>query len=100
MIDLVPGQGSAVTACVSTFPLSRYVLLNSSTYHMQNNLVRCLLSAVLVSVIELIFDAIGVGWTYILLTGITLLSLPVIYLELKLGPKIRKKRLEAMAKTN
>lgn len=67
---------------------------------MQNNLVRCLLSAVLVSVIELIFDAIGVGWTYILLTGITLLSLPVIYLELKLGPKIRKKRLEAMAKTN
>ncbi|KXN88757.1 Quinidine resistance protein 1 [Leucoagaricus sp. SymC.cos] len=77
MIDLVPGQGSAVTAC--------------------NNFVRCLLSAALVSVIELIFDAIGVGWTYILLTGITLLSLPVLYLELKLGPKIRQKRFKPVA---
>ncbi|XP_006453741.1 hypothetical protein AGABI2DRAFT_39845, partial [Agaricus bisporus var. bisporus H97] len=72
MIDLVPGQGSAITAC--------------------NNLVRCLLSAALVSVIQLIFDGIGVGWTYILLTGLTLLSLPVTYLELKIGPRIRRKR--------
>jgi hypothetical protein len=48
-----------------------------------------------VSVIELIFDAIGVGWTYILLAGITLLSLPLIFLELKLGPTIRKKRFNA-----
>jgi hypothetical protein len=64
-------------------------------FHGQNNLVRCLLSAIVVSVIELIFDAIGVGWTYILLAGITLLSVPLVYLELKLGPTIRKKRLNA-----
>ncbi|KAF5352633.1 hypothetical protein D9756_005998 [Leucocoprinus leucothites] len=79
MIDLVPRQGSAVTAC--------------------NNLVRCLLSAALVSVIELIFDAIGVGWTYIVLTGTTLLSLPIIFLELKFGPRIRKNRLASETKT-
>ncbi|KAF9454087.1 MFS general substrate transporter [Macrolepiota fuliginosa MF-IS2] len=76
MIDLVPGQGSAVTAC--------------------NNLVRCGLSAVFVSVIELMFNSMGVGWTYVLLTGITLLSLPAIFLELRFGPEIRKKRLHAV----
>ncbi|KAL9716504.1 hypothetical protein Ac2012v2_000952 [Leucoagaricus gongylophorus] len=79
MLDLVPGQSSAVTAC--------------------NNLVRCLLSAVLVSVIELIFDAIGVGWTYVLLAGIALLSLPFVYIEIKIGPEIRKKRLSAEVKS-
>jgi hypothetical protein len=44
------------------------------------------------------FNGIGVGWTYVLLTGITLASLPVILLELKFGPRIRRKRLEAAAK--
>ncbi|KAF8167670.1 major facilitator superfamily domain-containing protein [Crassisporium funariophilum] len=72
MIDLVPGQSSSVTAC--------------------NNLVRCTLSAVLVSVIELIIKGIGIGWTYILLGGITLLSLPLIYLSFKVGPRCRVKR--------
>ncbi|KAJ3573050.1 hypothetical protein NP233_g2682 [Leucocoprinus birnbaumii] len=75
MLDLVPGQGSAVTAC--------------------NNLVRCLLSAALVSIIQLIFDAIGIGWTYVLLAGITLLALPFLFLELKYGPRIRRKRFNA-----
>lgn len=61
--------------------------------------MRCLLSAVLVSVIELIFDAIGVGWTYVLLAGIALLSLPFVYIEIKFGPEIRKKRLSAEVKS-
>lgn len=96
MIDLVPGQGSAITACVSISYYTPSIL----TKRDQNNLVRCLLSAALVSVIQLIFDGIGVGWTYILLTGLTLLSLPVTYLELKIGPRIRRKRFNALTIPN
>jgi hypothetical protein len=47
---------------------------------------------------DLLLNSIGVGWTYVLLAGITLTTLPVIFLELKFGPQIRRKRLEAIAK--
>ncbi|KAJ3552406.1 hypothetical protein NP233_g12892 [Leucocoprinus birnbaumii] len=43
MIDLAPGQGSAAQAC--------------------SNLVRCGLSAVIISIIQPIINGIGVGWT-------------------------------------
>ncbi|GLB35921.1 putative MFS general substrate transporter [Lyophyllum shimeji] len=72
MIDLFPGYGSSVTAC--------------------NNLVRCSLSAFLVSVIDLIIRALGVGWTYVLLGGVSLLVLPLLYLEMRIGPTCRAKR--------
>ncbi|KAF9460102.1 major facilitator superfamily domain-containing protein [Collybia nuda] len=72
MIDLMPGQGSSITAC--------------------NNFVRCSLSAALVSVIQLIIDAVGVGWTYVILSGLSLFALPLLYLEMKVGPKCRGKR--------
>lgn len=72
MIDLFPGQGSSITAC--------------------NNLVRCSLSAFLVSVIDLIIRALGVGWTYVLLGGVSLLILPLLYLEMRIGPACRAKR--------
>ncbi|CAA7265936.1 unnamed protein product [Cyclocybe aegerita] len=72
MIDLVPGQSSSVTAC--------------------NNLIRCTLSAVLVSVIELIIKGIGIGWTYVLHCGISLLALPLIYVAIRIGPRYRIKR--------
>ncbi|KAF9537815.1 MFS general substrate transporter [Agrocybe pediades] len=75
MIDLVPGQSSSVTAC--------------------NNFIRCSLSAVIVSVVEPIINAIGMGWTYILLSGICLLSLPLIYLAIRIGPRYRVKRQRA-----
>ncbi|TFK36942.1 MFS general substrate transporter [Crucibulum laeve] len=76
MIDLVPNQGSSVTGC--------------------NNLVRCLLSAAVVSVIDLIINGIGVGWTYVLLSGLSLLSIPLIYIAIRLGPSIRTKRRERL----
>ncbi|KDR85436.1 hypothetical protein GALMADRAFT_132132 [Galerina marginata CBS 339.88] len=72
MIDLVPGQSSSVTAC--------------------NNITRCTLSAVVVSVIELIIKAIGVGWTYVLLSGMGVMSLPLVYLSIRIGPGYRAKR--------
>lgn len=75
MIDLAPSQSSSITAC--------------------NNLVRCTLSAVLVSVIQLILDGIGIGWTYVLLCGVTLISVPLIFLSIKLGPACRARRRSA-----
>ncbi|PCH33997.1 MFS general substrate transporter [Wolfiporia cocos MD-104 SS10] len=50
IVDLVPDQSASVTAC--------------------NNLVRCSFGAALVSVIDLILNALGTGWTYVLLPGI------------------------------
>ncbi|KAF8204569.1 major facilitator superfamily domain-containing protein [Pholiota molesta] len=77
MIDLVPGQSSSVTAC--------------------NNLIRCTLSAVLVSVIELMLKGMGIGWTYVLLGAILLTAIPVVYLSIRIGPKYRIKRQQERA---
>ncbi|KNZ75019.1 Quinidine resistance protein 2 [Termitomyces sp. J132] len=72
MIDLFPGQSSSITAC--------------------NNFVRCTLSAVLVSIIDIIFNGIGIGWTFVLLAGLSLLGIPFIYLVIWIGPRCRSKR--------
>ncbi|KII93292.1 hypothetical protein PLICRDRAFT_35485 [Plicaturopsis crispa FD-325 SS-3] len=72
LVDLVPTQGSSVTAC--------------------NNIVRCLLGAGSVSVIDLIINAIGTGWTYVLLGGICCLTYPVMRLGMHIGPRCRAQR--------
>ncbi|KAJ7140907.1 MFS general substrate transporter [Mycena epipterygia] len=72
ILDLVPGQGSSVTAC--------------------NNLVRGALSAVMVAVIELILTALGPGWTYVLLAGMCVVVSPLIYVVMRIGPSCRAKR--------
>lgn len=61
---------------------------------LQNNLVRCLLGAGTISVITLITNAIGPGWTYTLCGGICLLMTPITYIELTMGPRWRKRRIE------
>lgn len=63
----------------------------------QNNLVRCLLGAGLVALIDIILNALGTGWTYVLLGGICALLAPVIPLMLWLGPRSRAKRRERRA---
>ncbi|PVH80130.1 MFS general substrate transporter [Cadophora sp. DSE1049] len=72
MIDILPSHGSSITACT--------------------NLIRCSLAAVLVSVIDRITTVMGYGWAYILLGGICLALLPLMLLEIKIGPKYRRKR--------
>ncbi|KAF9225425.1 MFS general substrate transporter [Gyrodon lividus] len=72
LIDLLPTQGSSVTAC--------------------NNLVRCSLGAVTVSVIDLLLNALGTGWTYILLAGISIATLPMVWFAVWVGPRCRAKR--------
>ncbi|KAK6996918.1 MFS domain-containing protein [Favolaschia claudopus] len=72
ILDLAPDQGSSVTAC--------------------NNLVRCGLSAAMVAVIQLIIDAIGVGWTFVLLGGLCVLGTPLIWVVIRIGPRWRARR--------
>ncbi|KAF7325618.1 MFS domain-containing protein [Mycena kentingensis (nom. inval.)] len=79
LLDLVPAQASFVTAC------------------MQNNLVRCALSAITIAVIQLIINAMGVGWTYVLLAGICVLVSPLMVVVRKIGPEWRKRRRGASA---
>lgn len=90
MIDLLPGQSSSVTACVSRVYFTYPVDFSSLLY--QNNLVRCTLSAVIVSVIDLMMKSMGIGWTYVFHCGMALLSLPLLYLSMHIGPRYRVKR--------
>ncbi|TFK77325.1 MFS general substrate transporter [Pluteus cervinus] len=75
MIDLVPKQSSSVTAC--------------------NNLVRCTLSAVIVALVDVIIQAVGTGWTYVIMSGMSLACLPLVFVAIKIGPRCREKRRNA-----
>ncbi|KIJ61413.1 hypothetical protein HYDPIDRAFT_137722 [Hydnomerulius pinastri MD-312] len=71
-VDMIPSQSSSVTAC--------------------NNLVRCSMGAALVSVIDLIINAIGPGWTFVALAGGSLAAIPLIWLTMWTGPRCRAQR--------
>ncbi|EMD36227.1 hypothetical protein CERSUDRAFT_115176 [Gelatoporia subvermispora B] len=72
LVDLAPEMSSSITAC--------------------NNLVRCSFGAACVSVINLILNAIGIGWTYVLLSGLCAAVFPIVPLVMLKGPKWRAKR--------
>ena len=44
------------------------------------------------SVLDLIINGIGIGWTYVLLGGLSILLLPLIYGAIIMGPRCRMKR--------
>ncbi|ORX36481.1 major facilitator superfamily domain-containing protein [Kockovaella imperatae] len=71
-LDLFPGQGGAATA---TF-----------------NLLRCILGAVTVSVVQIINTRFGAGWTFVILSGVSLSGTPLPLVVLKYGPGWRIKR--------
>ncbi|KAF6793749.1 major facilitator superfamily [Colletotrichum sojae] len=72
MIDILQSRSSAATACT--------------------NLVRCLLAALLVGLIDRMTLALRVSWSYVLLGGVCALMLPLMYVEMKVGPKWRIRR--------
>jgi MFS family permease len=76
-IDILQSRSSGATACT--------------------NLVRCSLAAILISTIDRMSTAWGHGWTYTFWGGICALLLPLMLLEIKMGPKWRAKR-EAVEK--
>ncbi|KAI0319770.1 MFS general substrate transporter [Amylostereum chailletii] len=74
LIDLFPTQGSSITAC--------------------NNLVRCSLGATLVSVIDIITNALKPGWTYVVLAAMCVAVAPLLFIEMAYGPVWRGRRQE------
>jgi multidrug resistance protein len=71
-IDILQSRSSGATACT--------------------NLVRCSLAAIMISVIDRMTSAWGDGWTYTFWGGICALLLPLMLLEIKMGPRWRAKR--------
>ncbi|KAI6120587.1 MFS general substrate transporter [Pisolithus croceorrhizus] len=57
-----------------------------------NNLVRCAFGAACVSIIDLMLNGVGVGWTYTIFALISLSTSPMIWLIIWLGPRSRAKR--------
>ena len=52
------------------------------------------MGAIAVSIINVITDSIGPGWTYTLGGALCALTWPMIIVNLKMGPKWRRKRRE------
>ncbi|CAI6329105.1 unnamed protein product [Periconia digitata] len=71
-IDILQSRSSGATACT--------------------NLVRCSLAAILVSCIDRMTNAMTIGWTYTFWAAICALLLPLMYLEIRMGPRWREKR--------
>jgi multidrug resistance protein len=71
-IDILQSRSSGATACT--------------------NLVRCGLAAIMISVIDRMTAAWGNGWTYTFWGGICALLLPLMLVEIRMGPRWRKKR--------
>jgi hypothetical protein len=71
-IDILQSRSSGATACT--------------------NLVRCSLAAIMISVIDRMTNAWGDGWTYTFWGGICALLLPLMLLEIRMGPRWRAKR--------
>lgn len=72
--DVVPGRGGAVSASL--------------------NLVRCALAAVGTATVQLMYNAMGIGWTFVLLSGISLILLPLSFFVVARGGKWRQRRKE------
>jgi multidrug resistance protein len=71
-IDILQSRSSGATACT--------------------NLVRCSLAAIMISVIDRMTTSWGDGWTYTFWGGICALLLPLMLLEIKMGPRWRARR--------
>lgn len=113
LIDILQSQSSGATACVSLVLISYFLFAlcrgpgllhhipNSKTDFcsrflpplFQVNLVRCSLGAVIVAVTDrMVTSRLGYIGSYGLLGGVTALCIPLMYLEMKVGSRIRMRR--------
>lgn len=72
VVDLYPGKSASATAC--------------------NNLIRCLIGAVGVAVVQYAIDGVGVGPCFLLLAGLTAVVTPCVWVELRWGMEWRRER--------
>jgi MFS family permease len=75
LVDVFPKQGASATAAL--------------------NLSRCLLGAAGTAVVLPIANAIGVGWTFTALTSVMLVSLILVFVQMRCGAGKRRKREES-----
>jgi hypothetical protein len=59
----------------------------------QLNLVRCVFAAVGTAVVQILYRAIGAGWTVTLFSGISILSAPLLWLVTVRGSRWREARM-------
>ena len=72
---------------------------SSGTATAAMNLVRCWMGAGAVAFVDPLLDAIGLGWTSVLVAGVWILISPVLLLIIKYGPRWREKaRLQGIEK--
>ncbi|KAI4596927.1 hypothetical protein KJ359_004837 [Pestalotiopsis sp. 9143b] len=72
MIDILQTRSSGATACT--------------------NLVRCSLGAIVVATTDRMITDLGYIWTYVMLAAICACMLPVMYIQMKIGPRWRLQR--------
>lgn len=77
VVDLNPHQPATASAAVS--------------------ITRCLCAAAGVSVLQLLFDAIGPGWTFTMISGLCYLTVPPLWLERRSGWERRLARAQAQS---
>lgn len=76
VIDLYPGASASATAV--------------------NNLMRCLIGAAGVAVVQPLIDALTPQWAFLLLAAITLTMVPLLVVEMQWGSGWRRDRLERL----
>ena len=64
------------------------------------NLVRGWIGACGIAAAHVINVRLDTGWFFTILAGISLISFPMLFLELRFGPRIRAKRAERRAASN
>jgi hypothetical protein len=74
VIDLYPGASASATAC--------------------NNLMRCSVGAAGVAVVQPTINALTARWTFLMLAAITLVHVPLLWIELRYGAEWRLVRIE------
>lgn len=76
MVDLYPGASASASAV--------------------NNLVRCLIGAVGVALVQFIINAIGAGLTFLIFAIVTAAFMPLLWLEWRFGERWRRERMERL----
>lgn len=87
-------MGFTITQAFNVFSVMLVDLypLSPSTATAANNLTRCFVGAAGTAVINPMIDGMGRGWCFTFLAVVVLFSSPLLWIELKWGPKWREAR--------